>query len=98
VREVTLQTGAAFYLEGYHRPSYLAPDDAVYDAISDILSKAAPRASIARWCAISRSPPSPPVLAASPATSTATCSLFMLCPSRSHYGEMQKAIHVEIES
>ena len=27
-----------FYLEGYHRPSYRDPDDAVYDAISDILS------------------------------------------------------------
>ena len=26
------------YLEGYHRPDYLDPDDAVYDAISDILS------------------------------------------------------------
>ncbi|HEY3626328.1 MAG TPA: pitrilysin family protein [Terracidiphilus sp.] len=26
------------YLEGYHRPSYRDPDDAVYDAISDILS------------------------------------------------------------
>ena len=39
VREVTLHDPAQpFYLEGYHRPSYLAPDDAVYDAISDILS------------------------------------------------------------
>jgi predicted Zn-dependent peptidase len=39
VREVKLQDPAQpFYLEGYHRPSYLAPDDAVYDAISDILS------------------------------------------------------------
>jgi len=39
VREVTLQDPAQpFYLEGYHRPSYLSPDDAVYDAISDILS------------------------------------------------------------
>ena len=27
-----------FYFEGYHRPSYLDPDDLVYDAISDILS------------------------------------------------------------
>ncbi len=27
-----------FYLEGYHRGSYLDPDDATYDAISDILS------------------------------------------------------------
>ncbi len=26
------------YIEGYHRPDYLDPDDAVYDAISDILS------------------------------------------------------------
>ena len=39
VREVTLHDPSQpFYLEGYHRPSYLAPDDAVYDAISDILS------------------------------------------------------------
>jgi predicted Zn-dependent peptidase len=27
-----------FYLEGYHRPDYRNPDDAVYDAIGDILS------------------------------------------------------------
>jgi predicted Zn-dependent peptidase len=27
-----------FYIEGYHRPSYRDPDDAVYDAISDIMS------------------------------------------------------------
>jgi predicted Zn-dependent peptidase len=27
-----------FYVEGYHRPSYRDPDDAVYDAISDIMS------------------------------------------------------------
>ena len=39
VRQVTLQDPSQpFYLEGYHRPSYLAPDDVVYDAISDILS------------------------------------------------------------
>jgi predicted Zn-dependent peptidase len=39
VRQVTLQDPSQpFYLEGYHRPSYLAPDDVVYDAISDIMS------------------------------------------------------------
>ena len=27
-----------FYVEGYHRPSYRDPDDAVYDAIQDIMS------------------------------------------------------------
>ena len=27
-----------FYIEGYHRPNILDPDDAIYDAISDIMS------------------------------------------------------------
>jgi len=27
------------YLEGYHRPGYLSPDDAVYDAIADLMSE-----------------------------------------------------------
>jgi predicted Zn-dependent peptidase len=39
VREVNLHDPSQpFYLEGYHRPSYLDKDDAVYDAISDIMS------------------------------------------------------------
>ncbi len=39
VREVTMpDPSQPMYLEGYHRPSYRAPDDVVYDAISDILS------------------------------------------------------------
>ena len=39
IRGVNLQDPAQpFYLEGYHRPSYLDPDDAVYDAIADIMS------------------------------------------------------------
>ncbi len=39
VREVKLHDMAQpFYVEGYHRPSYLDPDDAVYDAITDIMS------------------------------------------------------------
>ena len=28
-----------FYIEGYHRPAYSDPDDAVYDVISDLLSQ-----------------------------------------------------------
>ena len=27
-----------FYVEGYHRPDYLTPDDAVYDVITDLMS------------------------------------------------------------
>jgi len=39
VREVNMQDMAQpIYVEGYHRPSYLDPDDAVYDAITDIMS------------------------------------------------------------
>jgi predicted Zn-dependent peptidase len=34
IREAT----QPFYVEGYHRPDYRDPDDAVYDAIQDILS------------------------------------------------------------
>ena len=39
VREVKMHEQAQpIYVEGYHRPSYLDPDDAVYDAITDIMS------------------------------------------------------------
>ena len=39
-RVVTLHEAAQpFYLEGYHRPDSRDPDDAVYNAISDVLSK-----------------------------------------------------------
>ena len=34
IREAT----QPFYIEGYHRPNYRDPDDAVYDAIQDIMS------------------------------------------------------------
>ncbi len=34
IREAT----QPFYIEGYHRPDYRDPDDAVYDAISDVFS------------------------------------------------------------
>ncbi|HYY68472.1 MAG TPA: insulinase family protein, partial [Terriglobales bacterium] len=38
-REVVLrETSQPFYVEGYHRPNFRDPDDAVYDAISDLMS------------------------------------------------------------
>jgi len=37
-RVVLHEQAQPFYLEGYHRPDYRSPDDAVYDAITDLLS------------------------------------------------------------
>ncbi len=38
-RQVILRDPAQpFYVEGYHRPDYRDPDDAVYDAITDLMS------------------------------------------------------------
>jgi predicted Zn-dependent peptidase len=40
LREVVLQDHSQpLYLEGYHRPDFRDPDDAVYDVLSDLLSK-----------------------------------------------------------
>lgn len=39
-RRIILQeTSQPFYLEGYHRPDYRSQDDAVYDAITDLMSE-----------------------------------------------------------
>jgi predicted Zn-dependent peptidase len=38
-RQVVLKDPSQpFYIEGYHRPDFRDPDDAVYDAISDLMS------------------------------------------------------------
>ncbi len=37
-RVVLTESAQPLYVEGYHRPDYRDPDDAVYDAISDIMS------------------------------------------------------------
>ena len=37
-RVVLREQSQPIYLEGYHRPSYRSPDDAVYDALADLLS------------------------------------------------------------
>jgi predicted Zn-dependent peptidase len=37
-RVILRQTAQPFYIEGYHRPDYRSPEDAVYDAISDLMS------------------------------------------------------------
>jgi predicted Zn-dependent peptidase len=40
MREVVLhERSQPYYLEGYHRPNFSDPDDAVYDVLGDLLSK-----------------------------------------------------------
>jgi predicted Zn-dependent peptidase len=38
-RVVLREQAQPLYLEGYHRPDYRSPDDAVYDAIADLMSE-----------------------------------------------------------
>src|SRR5271166_1940685 len=99
VREVKLQDPAQpFYIEGYHRPSYLAPDDAVYDAISDILSNG-------RTSRLYRSMVRDKKIAAVaagfsgfPGVKYGHLFAFYAVPLPGHTNtEMQKAIHEEIE-
>jgi predicted Zn-dependent peptidase len=98
VREVTLHDPSQpFYVEGYHRPSYLAPDDAVYDAISDILSNG-------RTSRLYRSLVRDQQIAAAaagfsgfPGNKYAHLFAFYAVPLPGHTNdEMQKAIAVEI--
>ncbi len=99
VRQVTLQDPSQpFYLEGYHRPSYLAPDDAVYDAISDMLSNG-------RTSRLYRSLVRDKQIAAAAAGFTGIPGIkyshlfaFYAVPLPGHTNaEMQKAFHDEIE-
>jgi predicted Zn-dependent peptidase len=87
-----------FYIEGYHRPDYRAPDAAVYDAISDILSNG-------RVSRLYRSLVRDQQIAAaaegmSPYPGSKYPSLFVFgaipLPGHTH-AEMRDAIHKEIE-
>ena len=99
IREVNLQDPAQpFYLEGYHRPSYLDKDDAVYDAITDLMSNG-------RVSRLYRSLVRDQKIAAYaagfsglPGTKYAHLFAFYGIPLPGHTNEeLQKAIHAEIE-
>jgi predicted Zn-dependent peptidase len=98
-RRVVLQDPSQpFYFEGYHRPNYLDPDDAVYDAISDILSNG-------RTSRLYRSMVRDKKIAAFaggytglPGTKYAHLFAFYAVPLPGHTpDEMRDAIHVEID-
>jgi predicted Zn-dependent peptidase len=86
------------YLEGYHRPSYRDPDDAVYDAISDILSNG--RVSRLYRSLVEQQQIAAEAVGESPVPGEKYPSLFMFgaVPLPGHTpAEMRDAIHKEIE-
>ncbi len=85
-RVVLYDRSQPLYLEGYHRPDYRSPDDAVYDAIADSCPTAALRVCTVRWCGTRKSLPTPPGSPDCPATSIRICSLFMLSHARPQAG------------
>lgn len=98
-KSVTLQEPTQpFYIEGYHRPSYLDRDDAVYDAISDIMSNG-------RTSMLYRSLVRDQKIAAEaagfsgfPGEKYPNLFAFYAVPTPGHTPqEMRKAIHAEIE-
>jgi len=86
------------YLEGYHRPDYRSPDDAVYDAIQDIFSNG-------RTSRLYRSLVEKQQIAAEaegfsgfPGTKFPSMFAFFAVPNAGHTPqEMRTAIHKEIE-
>jgi predicted Zn-dependent peptidase len=86
------------YVEGYHRPSFRDPDDAVYDAISDLLSSG-------RTSRLYRSMVRDQKIAAAaggfspfPGDKYPHLFAFYAVPLPGHTpGEMRRAIHAEIE-
>jgi predicted Zn-dependent peptidase len=85
------------YLEGYHRPSYRDPDDAVYGAISDILSNG----RVSRlYRSLVEQQIAAEAVGESPVPGVRYPSLFMFgaIPLPGHTpAEMRDAIHKEIE-
>ena len=86
------------YIEGYHRPSYRDPDDAVYDAISDILSNG--RVSRLYRSLVEQQQIAAVAVGESPFPGEKYPSLFLFgaIPLPGHTNtEMRDAIHKEIE-
>ena len=86
------------YIEGYHRPSYHDPDDAVYDAISDIMSNG--RVSRLYRGLVEQQQIAADAWGESPVPGEKYPSLFLFgaVPLPGHTpAEMREAIHKEIE-
>ena len=97
-KRATLQEQSQpFYIEGYHRPNFRDPDDAVYDVLSDLLSKG-------RTSRLYRSLVRDKQIAIEaeggsyPGGKYPNLFYFFAAPSEGHTAEeLEKPIHAEIE-
>ncbi len=87
-----------FYLEGYHKPAATHPDEAIYDAIADLLSNgrtARLYRSLVRDKKIAVQASAFPGF---PGTKYPNCMVFYAVPTPGHTNEdVQKALRAEIE-
>jgi predicted Zn-dependent peptidase len=98
-REVELrETAQPFYLEGYHRPNFLDPDDAVYDAITDLMSNGRTSRLYRALVRDQKIAAEAEGFSGFPGTKYAHLFAFDAVPLPGHTPEeMRKAIHAEIE-
>jgi predicted Zn-dependent peptidase len=97
-REVVLQDGSQpMYIEGYHRPGFHDPDDAVYDVLADLLSKG-PTSRLYRSLVRDQQIAVSVEGGTLPGTKYPSLFYFFAAPTRGHTAEeMADPIHEEIE-
>jgi predicted Zn-dependent peptidase len=97
-REVVLQDGSQpMYIEGYHRPGFHDPDDAVYDVLADLLSKG-PTSRLYRSLVRDQQIAVSVEGGTLPGTKYPSLFYFFAAPTRGHTAEeMAEPIHEQIE-
>ena len=97
-RVVLTETAQPFYIEGYHRPDYRSPDDAVYDAIADLMSEGRTSRLYRALVRDKKIASDSAGLANYPGTKYPQLFAFYAVPMPGHKPqEMGDAIHTEIE-
>jgi predicted Zn-dependent peptidase len=95
IREAT----QPFYIEGYHRPDYRDPDDAVYDAIADIFSNGRTSRLYKSLVRDQKIAATAEGLSTFPGDKYPGLFAFYAVPARGHTpDEMREAIHKEIDT
>jgi predicted Zn-dependent peptidase len=97
-RVILTESSQPFYIEGYHRPDYRSPDDAVYDAIADLMSEGRTSRLYRALVRDKKIASDSAGLANYPGTKYPQLFAFYAVPMPGHKPvEMGDAIHAEIE-